>query len=293
VNGPIPTISIVIPAYNAEPVLPRCLAALEAEKPAGTELIVVDNGSQDATVEVARSFGAKVLHVAPHGLVGKARNCGWDAATGDVLVFLDADALVGPGWGSGLLRAVEEYPGSVIGCARKLVGRNAWSWVAQLQIGSPWIARGEPRCARQLPSFCLAVPRSAPLRWAEDFGGEDGVFAADALRAGLTLVFDPRFHAVHNEYRDTFADVRRWQRRFSYGKARCGPLESEGPYKRLLSRAPIHYFALVRLPVIYRRLRHEPELRSTFIRYLPHMVVAEWALGMSAMRFVVRRPPLR
>ena len=287
-----PSFSVVIPAYNAERTLRRALTALASEKRSGTTVIVVDNGSNDATADVARTFGATVLRVEPAGMVGRARNCGWDVASGDYVVFLDADALVGPGWADGLCRAVAEYPGAVIGCARKLVGRNSWSWVAQLQVGSPWIARGVPRRARQLPSFCLAVPRGAPVRWAEDFGGEDAIFAADALRAGLELVFDPRFYAVHDEYRETFGDVRRWQRRFTYGKARCGPLQSEGSYKNLLSRVPLHYFFLIRLPVIYRRLRNDRELRSNFLRYLPQMIVAEWALGLSALRFVFRRPPL-
>jgi len=289
----MPAISLVIPAYNAERTLGRSLIALAAQRPPPTEVIVVDNGSDDATADVARHFGATVLRVEPAGLVGRARNCGWDAARGDIVVFLDADALVGPDWADGLNRAIAEYPGAVVGCARKLVGRNSWSWVAQLQIGSPWIVRGEPRRVRQLPSFCLAVPRGAPLRWQEDFGGEDGIFAADALHAGVELVFDPRFYAVHDEYRETFRDVLRWQRRFAYGKARCGPLPSEGSYKRLMSRIPIHYFALLRLPVIYRRLRADPELQSKFVRYLPQLVVAEWAMGLSALRFVFRRPHLR
>ena len=105
-------------------------------------------------------------------------------------------------------------------------------------------------------------------------------------------MFDPRFNAVHSEYRETFKAVRGWQRRFTYGKARCGPLQSEGLFKQLLSRIPLHYFVLIRLPVIYRRLRNDPELRWKFFRYLPQLVVAEWAMGLSALRFVLRRPPL-
>ena len=119
-----PSLSVVIPAYNAERTLAQLLGALATEKPPGTEVIVVDNGSKDDTPDVARRFGATVLHVEPAGLVGRARNCGWDAACGDVVVFLDADALVHPGWGTGLSRAIAEYPGAVIGCARRLVGRN-------------------------------------------------------------------------------------------------------------------------------------------------------------------------
>ena len=40
------------------------------------------------------------------------------------------------------------------------------------------------------------MPRTAPLRWDPSYGGEDGVFCADALAAGLELVFDPRFQAL-------------------------------------------------------------------------------------------------
>jgi hypothetical protein len=45
--------------------------------------------------------------------------------------------------------------------------------------------------------------------------------------------------------------------------------------------------------VIFRRLRTEPELREQFLRHLPRLVVAEWTMGFSAIRYAVRRPPLR
>jgi len=288
-----PSLSVVIPAYNAERTLPSVLAALRAQNPPIDEVIVVDNGSTDATAAIARRLGARLLQVEPPGQVGRARNRGWEAAAGAVVVFLDADAVVDPGWSAGLRRALAEFPGAIIGCARTLVGRNAWSWVAQLQVGTPWLPQGRPRPVRALPSFCVAVPRCVPLRWDETFGGEDGLFAADALQAGLQLVFDPRFHAVHDEYRETLADLRRWHRRFAYGMARCGPVQREGLHKRVLSRLPLHYFALVRLPIMYRRVRHDPGLRSRFLRLLPYLVIAEWMLGLSALRFALRRPPLR
>ena len=56
---------------------------------------------------------------------------------------------------------------------------------------------------------------------------------------------------------------------------------------------PLHYFALLRLPVIYRRLGTLPELRSRFVRLLPRMIVAEWTLGASALRYAVRPPATR
>jgi cellulose synthase/poly-beta-1,6-N-acetylglucosamine synthase-like glycosyltransferase len=139
----------------------------------------------------------------------------------------------------------------------------------------------------------MAVPRQAPLRWDESYGGEDGVFCVDALDAGLDLVFDPRFHAVHDHSRETFTDLRSQQRRLAYGLARVGAVQREGLHKRVLSRVPIHYFALVRLVPIHRRLRPYPELRARFLRLLPQMIVAEWALGASALRYAFKRPALR
>jgi hypothetical protein len=55
----------------------------------------------------------------------------------------------------------------------------------------------------------------------------------------------------------------------------------------------VHYFALARLPLIYRRLGSFNVLRRRFLRLLPFMIVGEWTLGASALRYTLRRPPLR
>ena len=286
-------ISVVVPARNAARTLPDLLDRLGHELLPDDELILVDDGSTDGTVDTARAGGAHVISSGGEGSVGRACNAGWDAARHETVVFLDADALVAPGWRDGVERAVAEFDGAVVGCARGLIGRNRWSWVAQLQVGTPWLPQGEPRRMRTLPSFCLVVPRDLPVRWDATFGGEDGLFAADVLATGRELVFDPRFYAVHAEYRDTFAQVRAWQRRLAYGMARCAPVHREGLYKRVLWRVPLHYFALLRLPRMYARLSTNDELRARFVRLLPWLVVAEWSLGLAALRYTVRRPPLR
>jgi glycosyltransferase involved in cell wall biosynthesis len=287
-------ISVVVPARNAARTLPELLDRLGRELTAADEVIVVDDGSTDGTVQAARAAGACVLAAGGEGgSVGRARNAGWDAAANATVVFLDADAYVAAGWRAGVAQALEEFDGAVVGCARGLVGRNRWSWVAQLQVGTPWLPQGEPRRVRSLPSFCMLVPRDLPVRWDTTFGGEDGLFAADVLATGRELVFDPRFHAVHAEYRDTFEQLRAWQRRLAYGMARCAPVHREGLYKRVLWRVPVHYFALLRLPRMYARLTANAELRRRFVRLLPWLVVAEWSLGLAALRYTLRRPPLR
>jgi glycosyltransferase involved in cell wall biosynthesis len=284
-------VTVVIPAYNAERTVGRVVGALRGQAPAPAEIVVVDDGSADGTAAAAESAGAQVVTLKKHAFAGGARNAGWSRATSPVVVFLDADAVPAPGWGAGLERALAEFPGAVIGCARTFDSRTSWGWVAHLQCETPYLPLGEPRRVPFLSSYCVAVPRDAPFRWDESYGGEDGVFCADAAAAGYELVFDPRFHAHHEHDRETFADLRRQQRRMAYGIARTRRVLSEGRARDFFARVPIHHFALLRLPVIYRRLGSEPELRSRFLHELPRLVVAEWTLGASAVRYAVSPPP--
>ncbi len=81
-------ISLCMIVRDEEEMLPQCL---EAVKDAVDEMIIVDTGSRDRTVEIAESYGATVLHFTWTGNFGEARNVGLGAATGDWLLILDAD----------------------------------------------------------------------------------------------------------------------------------------------------------------------------------------------------------
>ena len=92
-----PSLSIVIPAYNEAERLTSTLCALEAHPAASdAELIVVDDGSTDRTAEVAHSLlddrpGAQVISLAENRGKGAAVRTGVAAATGSIIVFMDAD----------------------------------------------------------------------------------------------------------------------------------------------------------------------------------------------------------
>ena len=95
-------LSVVIPAFNEEAYLGATLDSLRAAAEAlwaqaGVEIetIVVDNNSRDWTVAIAREQGATVVHE-PVQLIARARNAGARRASGDVLVFVDADVIVPP-----------------------------------------------------------------------------------------------------------------------------------------------------------------------------------------------------
>ncbi len=90
-------ISIVIPAFNEERLLGASLAEIKSaasaflERRWEVELIVCDNNSTDRTAKIARAAGAIVVFE-PVNQIARARNCGALAATGDWLVFVDADS---------------------------------------------------------------------------------------------------------------------------------------------------------------------------------------------------------
>jgi glycosyltransferase involved in cell wall biosynthesis len=86
------SISVVIPAYNATRTLPATVASIEAQTVQPLEVIVVDDGSSDATVDVAGELGARVVQQANAGHAA-ARNTGVAAAQGRYVAFVDADDL--------------------------------------------------------------------------------------------------------------------------------------------------------------------------------------------------------
>jgi glycosyltransferase involved in cell wall biosynthesis len=83
-------ISVVIPCYNEESMIGPCLASLLAQTRKADEIIVVNNNSRDASVTIARIFGVTILHETKQGIV-HARNTGFNAAAGDLIVRCDAD----------------------------------------------------------------------------------------------------------------------------------------------------------------------------------------------------------
>ena len=91
------TLAVIIPAYNAAATLPDCLAALTRSIRQPDEIILFDDGSTDATAEIARASGARVLtngRRAQGPAIG--RNFAAGASSSDIIAFVDADVAVSP-----------------------------------------------------------------------------------------------------------------------------------------------------------------------------------------------------
>ena len=89
-------ISVIIPAYQSDKVIPLCLQAIRESSEPPHEIIVVDDHSTDGTALIGLRYGAQVLQTETHAGPAAARNVGARKASGDVLLFIDSDVVIRP-----------------------------------------------------------------------------------------------------------------------------------------------------------------------------------------------------
>ena len=110
----LPFVSVVIPAYNEETYLPSCLESIRKQDYAGEyEVIVVDNASTDSTGKIALNWGAKVVYESKRS-PACARQKGVEAATGEIIAFIDADTQSPAHWLSTIVSRFVREPETVV-----------------------------------------------------------------------------------------------------------------------------------------------------------------------------------
>lgn len=109
------SVSIVIPAFNEEHFIRRCLQSCVNQTSAPDEIIVVNNRSTDATVSIVRQYqkehprlGIRLLHQNEHQGIAPTRNHGFDHARGDIIARTDADAMIADDWVETIRRRFED-----------------------------------------------------------------------------------------------------------------------------------------------------------------------------------------
>jgi glycosyltransferase involved in cell wall biosynthesis len=105
-------VSVIVPVYNGNRTLHRCLSAITASDYPDYELIVVDDCSTDDTVQIAKEYSARILSLegGPYG-PAYARNRGVEIASGDVVFFVDADVVVPPSTVTKVAKTFMDEPG--------------------------------------------------------------------------------------------------------------------------------------------------------------------------------------
>lgn len=106
-------LSVIIPAYNVEETLGRCVESVLGQGVDDMEVIIIDDGSTDGTGKVCDSYGGRegvtVVHQKNGGL-SEARNKGLDVAKGEMITFVDSDDYIAPGTYKELVEMMEKHP---------------------------------------------------------------------------------------------------------------------------------------------------------------------------------------
>lgn len=213
-------VSVIVPCHNAAPYIRQMLESLVNQSVAEpTEIIVIDNGSSDASLEQARAvrgqLPVRVFLSSDRRNASYARNFGASVATGDKLLFVDADDDVAAGYVQALSEALEQHE-FVTSCVDSITLNEPWVRDAQ---GEPWQQQEIGRFFDYLPAtgVNIGIRRSLFERiggFPEEFSGsQDIVFSWRAQHAGASIVLVK--HALYryryrHSLRGLFRQSRNW-----------------------------------------------------------------------------------
>lgn len=218
-----PTLSIVIPVFNAETTLAEQLLALQDTIDDDMEVLIVDNRSTDRSRELARTVAdsdtrfrcvdASERQGEPH-----ARNVGVESARATAIAFCDADDVVTASWPHAMRRALQQFS-------------YVTGPIELDRLNPPWLAgfRGR-KSFIQIPTTANGIPfahgcsfgvRAETVRLIGGFDenvliGCDIDFAIRAHRAGVELGWAPEA-VIHYRHRTT--SRQRWRQAIAFGRA--------------------------------------------------------------------------
>ncbi len=170
-------ISVVMPSYNESRYIERSLKALRNNEV--DEIIVIDGGSEDSTVRIAKRYADVVKSSPIYDSPAKARNAGIRMASGDIIAFVDADTVVARGWSEAIKRGFNDDVIGVTGPAYPLEDGGFTSLVSYI-VSYDILVRFTLLIGRPHFLGLNAAYRSDVLR---ELGGfkEDVVVSEDAL----------------------------------------------------------------------------------------------------------------
>jgi len=259
-----PSVSVIVPTRNAGPDFPQLLEKISTQKGSlSPEIVVVDSGSTDGTVESARRYGAKVVEIPPetfdHGLT---RNLGIQEARGEICVLLVQDALpVHDHWLQALIQHFDRDP-LIAGVTTRQIPRPETDIVTRWEIGyhnkflgdevklraiSDWDAflrlpLQERFFMCNFDDVCSALRRSVWEKHAfrAVLFAEDLDWAVRVLRAGYRIAYEPAAVVLHSHIRPAIYHMRR-----QYVSAKVVPGFLQCPIPGLFATSDEGFFAAV------------------------------------------------
>ena len=282
----LPRTTVIIPSYNSAATLPRVLSALEPQVADGRgEVLLVDSSGRSVGDALQAQWPwVRVLSFEHRMLPGRARNLAAGIATGELLAFIDADAVPAPDWLQQLEQGLDVGVEMVAGAILNGTPEEAWGTVAYLLEFLEWPPE------RRAPLFhaasCNLLVRRAAFDRAGGFPedmwpGEDTVFTARFANVGA-LAFSPSARVTHLN-RVGVRQVLAHQRRLGASWVNvCRRVTVRGGWLGMHRLAPLA--VLARIYPLVRQLRLAPSARHGVTRWLPLLPIGLAAWGSGILR---------
>lgn len=276
-----PTISVIIPTYNAKRTIAACLASLLSLDYPDYEVIFVDDGSTDGTPDSCESSaGVRVIRLDKGG-PSRARNVGVKASRGEIAAFTDSDCIAPRNWLTELASGFDDPRIAGVGGDQKSpddesdFGRAVQDFFKKIGFLTEYIKTGDTLAETLHNPSCNSAYRKTVLEEAggfdeAQFPGEDIELDLKIRRLGYSLVYNPRAVVAH--YRPgSHSGVARMMWRYGWGEGRL--FKKYGLYRKI---DYIPFLLLSALLPAASLLIAEPRVWPAFV--LPAPVLFSWFL---------------
>ncbi len=189
----VPNVSVVIPNWNGECLLPACLTSLRSQSFEDFEVILVDNGSTDRSVEVAQAQipDLRVIQFPENRGFSRAVNEGIRAARGQHIALLNSDVELDPEWLQALTKTLDSHP-EIMACASKMVNARDRRFLDGVGIGCLAGGIGYPIGSHERDEGQYAYPF-------EVLGPSAGAALYRRELFQIVGLFDEQFFAYHED----------------------------------------------------------------------------------------------
>ena len=234
-------ISFIIPVLNGSRYIGQCLDHIAAEKAAEDDIIVVDNGSTDDTLDIARRYDNVTILQHPGITIAALRNRGAEVAQNDLLAFIDCDCLVCPGWRQAVEDVMSDKSIVATGSIYDVPEKSTW-------VERAWLSERADNVMKinYINSGNLIV-RSFVYK---EIGGfnealetdEDYDIGARITVKGYTMLHDPAVRVIHLGNAKTLKQ--HFQRKFWHSTSMLETVKRNGLDKPFIMTLAFLFFGL-------------------------------------------------